>query len=42
MGIIEVLFLLVFNISNEMWWAVHMCLLQIPSGMFLPKINKIG
>ena len=27
--------------SNELWWAVHMCLFQIPWDMFLPKISKI-
>ena len=26
------------DIRNKMWWAVQMCVLQIFSGMFLPKI----
>ena len=31
-----------YDIQNNMWWAVYMCLFQISWGMFLPRIGKIG
>jgi len=31
-----------YEYINQMWWAVYMYLFQIPLGMFLPRIGKIG